>query len=40
MPVSAFYCARSVKLFPVLFLPFAQGLSLEFETISGTQEPI
>jgi hypothetical protein len=32
--------ALSVKLFPVLLLPFAQGLALEFEPMSSTQEAI
>jgi hypothetical protein len=32
--------ALSVKLFPVLFLPFAQGLTFEFEPMGGTQETI
>ena len=32
--------ALSVKLFPVLFLPFAQGLAFEFEPMGGTQETI
>jgi hypothetical protein len=32
--------AFRVKLFPVLLLPFAQGLALEFEPMSGTQETI
>jgi hypothetical protein len=32
--------ALSVKLFPVLLLPFAEGLALEFEPMSRTQETI
>lgn len=32
--------ALSVKLFPVLFLPFAQGLTFEFEPMGGAQETV